>query len=90
MDEPNVTLGYAPPGQARPPLGCLRRLLVAVGFGWFGLLAFWAFIFFIARDMADEPGSPMTVPRALRICAGMMGAGLPGLAIAIAALRFGR
>jgi len=90
MPEPNVPLDYATPGKGRRPLGRPGRLLAVAGFGWFGLMAFWAPIGFVFRGFADEPGSPMTAARALRNCAGIIAFGLPGLALAVAALRVGR
>ena len=83
-------LDYASEAPPRRPLSAKRTILAVVGFAWFGLFAFLAVVFFVARGFADEPGHLMTVPRALKVSGTLLAIGLPGLAAAIAALRLGR
>lgn len=88
---PAPQVEYASPqAQARRPLTGVRVALIVVGLLWFGFMAFLAVGFFVFRGLADDPSSRMTASRALRVCARLIGIGLPGIALVVAALRFRR
>jgi hypothetical protein len=64
--------------------------LIIGGALWFALFLFIAIVFFLMREMADEPGRLMTVGRALRICLKLVAAGCIGLLISISAYKRSR
>jgi hypothetical protein len=77
---------------ADPPrrLGFVRGSLSALGLIWFALCFVTAVMGFLMRGLGDEPGAPVTVPRALLGSLVIVAFGLPGIAVSIAAHRLGR
>lgn len=94
MDRPTERLDYESVADAprRPGVGerIIRSVLSVVGIAWFLFFTFGAVMGFLMRDLGSEPGSPMTVGKALpfAIATGLIG--LLGLVFAFAAQRVGR
>ena len=65
-------------------------MLGILGLLWFAFWLLGAVMAFVMRDLGDEPGAPVTVAGALIESLVLVALGLPGIAIAVAALRLRR
>jgi hypothetical protein len=94
VDRPEEPLDYESVTDAPRRIGpferTVRDVLAALGFTWFALWFMAATGAFMMRGLGDEPGSPVTVPRALFVSFMLVLIGALGLGVAYAAQRLGR
>ena len=90
MMEDKPPISYASPPDARRPLSGNRAALLCVGVTWFAMATLAACGVLALGGFGQRPVDAGSDADVLRVAGWIMAVGLPGLVLAVAALRFRR